>query len=320
MTRIVLTGGAGFIGSHIADHIIRTRPGVQLTIFDLMTYAADFRNVAGVLAQRHTRLIVGDICDLAACSQATKGADLVIHVAAESHVDNSFGNSLRFSQTNVLGTHTLIEACRANKVPRILHVSTDEVYGDIVTGAYDEGSPLNPTNPYSASKAAAEMVIRGYVASFGLPVVMIRGNNIYGTRQYPEKIIPKFCMQLARGRQLTVHGDGSNIRSYLAVQDFATALAIVVETGRVGDVYNVGTTEEYTNLQIAGMLSEKFGKDVQEQVRFVTDRPFNDRRYSVNCAKLGGLGWKPQKTLVGELDAIVAWYRDNGDRYQDVEL
>lgn len=314
--RIVLTGGAGFIGSHVADHLLETQPDTKLTILDKMTYAADFRNVADALTHRHTRLVVGDICDLETCQRVTKDADLVIHLAAESHVDNSFGNSLHFTRVNVLGTHTLAEACRINKVPRLLHVSTDEVCGDIIEGAFSESSPLAPTNPYSASKAGAEMVLRGYISSFGLPVVICRGNNVYGPRQYPEKIIPKFCLLLERGQPLTVHGDGSNVRSYLAVQDFAAAIAQLALSGITGEVYNVGTTEEYTNLEIANMLSERFGRPTAN-VCFVADRPFNDRRYSVDSSKMQALGWRPQRTLIGELDKIVAWYRTNAGRYPD---
>lgn len=316
MTKIVLTGGAGFVGSHVADHLLASDPDVRITILDKITYAADFRNVAGALTRPYTRLVVGDICDLDTCLEVTRDVDLVIHLAAESHVDNSFGNSLHFTRVNVLGTHTLAEACRFNRVPRLLHISTDEVYGDILEGAFTEDSPLAPTNPYSASKAGAEMVLRGYVSSFGLPVVMCRGNNIVGTRQYPEKIVPKFCLLLGRDQPLTVHGDGSNVRTYLTVQDFAEAIRTLVLLGRVGEVYNVGTTEEYTNLEVAHMLSERFGKPAN--ISFVTDRPFNDRRYSVDCQKIAGLGWSPQRTLAGELDKIVWWYKSNAGRYERV--
>lgn len=318
--KILLTGGAGFIGSHVAEAILDAYPDVHLTILDKMTYAADFRNVARVLSHRHGRLVVGDICDLEMCRNVTRNVDLVLNLAAESHVDNSFGNSLHFTQTNVLGTHTLMEACRINQVPRVLHVSTDEVYGDILSGSFDEQSPLNPTNPYAASKAAAEMVIRGYIASFGLPAFMVRGNNIYGTRQFPEKIIPKFCLQLHRGQKLTVHGNGSNIRSYLFVQDFAAAILLLIEKGVPAEVYNVGTSEEFTNLQVAELLCNLFDKSVNEQVEFVSDRPFNDRRYSISCAKIQALGWKKQRSFKSELPAIASWYRENAARYEDVAL
>jgi UDP-glucose 4,6-dehydratase len=320
VVRILLTGGAGFIGSHVADRLVETVPDLHLTVLDKMTYAADFRNLERVLQNRHARLIVGDICNLDVCYSATQGVDIVINLAAESHVDNSFGNSLHFTHTNVLGTHTLMDACRVNKVPLILHVSTDEVYGDILGGSFDENSPLNPTNPYSASKAAAEMVIRGYMSSFGLPVMMVRANNVYGTRQYPEKIIPKFCMQLQRGKKLTIHGNGSNIRSYLAVQDFADAVSLLLTSGKRGEVYNVGTTDEFTNLQVAGAICERFGMRAEDHLTFVADRPFNDRRYSISCAKLEALGWTKKHSLRAELSSIVDWYRDNGYRYEDLEL
>ena len=317
--KVILTGGAGFIGSHVCDHLIRALPDLHLVVLDRMTYAADFRNLANVLLQGHAKLVVGDVCDLTTCTEVTKGADVVVHLAAESHVDNSFGNSLHFTTTNVLGTHTLMEACRINNVPRIVHVSTDEVYGELADGcSCDESAPLNPSNPYSASKAAAEMIIRGYMASFGLPVIILRGNNVYGTRQYPEKIIPKFCMQLIRGKMLTVHGDGGNTRTFLAADDLASALEIVLARGEIGQVYNVGTSEEYANLSIAGMICEAFGVECDRRVEFVEDRPFNDRRYSVNCAKIRALGWAPDRTLTGQIDNIAQWYRDNAHRYAEV--
>lgn len=215
MKRIVITGGAGFIGSHIVDHFCETFPDATIVVLDKMTYAADIRNILHGIESRQVELVVGDICHLESCLRAVRGADLVIHAAAESHVCNSFENSFEFTRTNVLGTHCLMEAARLANVPKIIHVSTDEVYGEVIEGTAHENSPLRPTSPYSASKAGAEMIISGYLKSFRLPVVTVRANNIFGTRQFPEKIIPKFTLALLTGKPLSLHGSGQNRRHYL---------------------------------------------------------------------------------------------------------
>lgn len=316
MKKIVITGGSGFIGSHIVEHFCNACPGADIVVLDKMTYAADIRNILPLMTSRKIRLVVGDVCDLDLCLNTVRGADLVIHAAAESHVDNSFGNSLEFTKTNALGTHCLMEACRVAEVPRIIHVSTDEVYGQVITGTADEESRLLPTNPYSASKAAAEMIISGYRQSYNLPVVMVRANNIFGIRQYPEKIIPKFLISLMAGRPLTIHGNGQNRRHYLSAWDFAEALELLASSGEIGETYNVGTVEEYTNLEMARMLSALFDLDVKNTVLFVKDRPFNDFRYAVEWSKISALGWKPRRSLIEELPEIARWYADNFGRYE----
>lgn len=315
MKKIVITGGAGFIGSHIVDYFSESYPGAAVTVLDKMTYAADIRNLLGLIEKKRIQLLVGDICDLETCVRAVKDADLVIHAAAESHVDNSFGNSLEFTRTNVVGTHCLMEACRQAGTQRIIHVSTDEVYGQVITGVVNEQASLKPTNPYSASKAGAEMIISGYRLSYGLPVVTVRANNIFGIRQYPEKIIPKFLLQLMTGNKLTIHGNGQNRRHYLSAVDFARALDTVARFGELGNIYNIGTTEEYTNLEMAGMLCGLFGLNAEETITYVQDRPFNDFRYAVDWSQIASLGWAPSRSLVNELPAIALWYTDNAERY-----
>ena len=251
MKKIIITGGAGFIGSHIVEHFVENYPEAEIVVLDKMTYAADIRNLLHLVSDNRIRLMVGDICDLDTCYRAVEGADLVIHAAAESHVDNSFGNSLEFTKTNVVGTHCLMSACRQAKVDKIIHVSTDEVYGEIIDGKADENAPLKPTNPYSASKAGAEMIINGYMRSYNLPVVIVRANNIFGIRQFPEKIIPKFLLSLMTGKPLTIHGNGQNSRHYLCARDFAAALDLLAHKGEIHGYYNIGTTDEYTNLEIS---------------------------------------------------------------------
>lgn len=315
MRRIVITGGAGFAGSHIVDRFCERFPSSEIIVFDRMTYASDVRNLTRHILSNRIRLIVADIADIDTCVRALEGATLVIHAAAESHVDKSFGNSREFTRTNVLGTHCLLEACRLHSVPRFLHISTDEVYGEVHTGAADEQTVLAPTNPYSASKAAAEMIIRGYMRSFATPAVVIRANNLYGVRQYPEKIIPRFICHMLLGRKMPLHGSGQARRHYLSARDFAEAVVMLSERGKLGETYNIGTTEEYTNIEVAAMIARAFSRDPQEATESVPDRPFNDSRYSILSDKIRELGWMPRRSLAADMPALVDWYEDNLQRY-----
>jgi dTDP-glucose 4,6-dehydratase len=318
MTSIVITGGAGFAGSHIVDEVCRAYPDDRVLILDKMTYAGDVRNVYHHVFSNRAQLMVGDIADLDVCRRAVAKARLVIHAAAESHVDNSFGNSLEFTRTNVLGTHSLMEACREAKVPKIVHVSTDEVYGEVMEGAVDENAVLKPTNPYSSSKAAAEMILRGYTKSYRMPIITVRANNLYGTRQFPEKIIPRFICHMLVGRRLPLHGNGQNRRHYLSAIDFASAVSFVAEHGDIGEVYNIGTNEEYTNLQVAAMIAGFFGVDADSVCDFVPDRPFNDGRYSISWDKLSDKGWSPQHSLRKDIGRLVQWYENHLWRYAEL--
>jgi len=315
MRKVVVTGGAGFIGSHAVEHLANVLRDADITILDKMTYAADFENIVHLLDERRVRLVVGDICDLAFCQAVLEDTDMLVHLAAESHVDNSFGDSLLFTQTNTLGTHSLLEACRVNGVSRVIHVSTDEVYGEVLEGEADENTRLNPTNPYSASKASAEMVVMSYLRSFSVPIVVVRANNIFGTRQFPEKLIPRCCLSLVSGDKIPIHGDGSYHRRYLAVEDFAEALALIVERGVVGEIYNVGSREEYSNLGVVEMVCRQFGVEARDHIEFVSDRLFNDRRYGISTRKIEALGWTPRRRLATEVGRIVDWYRCNSNRY-----
>lgn len=316
MNKIVVTGGAGFIGSHIVEMLLERYPSAHIVILDKMTYATNVRGILHIASNPRVTLMVGDICEMYNCLKAVKNADLVIHAAAESHVDNSFGNSLEFTRSNTLGTHTLLEACRTLDVPRIIHVSTDEVYGEIIEGAADETYALKPTNPYSASKAAAEMIVQGYLQSFRIPALILRANNIFGIRQYPEKIIPKFITLLMKGEKLTLHGTGHNTRHYLSAHDLMKALVLLIEKGEIGECYNIGTIEEYKNIEIATMICDLFGLKTADHITYVTDRPFNDARYAVDWSKISGLGWSPQSSLRTELPAIASWYAAHYDLYE----
>lgn len=313
MHKIVITGGAGFIGSHIVERACAEFPGAEVLILDRMTYAADVHNVLDVMSRGLADLVVGDVCDYDLCFNLMKGADLVIHAAAESHVDRSFLSSIPFTLSNAVGTHTVMEACRNAAVPRIIHVSTDEVYGEVLSGACDETAILNPTNPYSASKAAAEMIVNGYRHSFKLPVITVRANNIFGIRQYPEKLIPHSIMALITGGKIQLHGDGSNVRHFLSAVDFAEALILLVHKGVLHETYNIGSDEEYRNREVVAMICSSLSRDFEDSVTFVRDRPFNDRRYAISWERITQLGWKPTHSLKGEIDHIVSWYRKNAN-------
>lgn len=313
--KVVITGGAGFFGSHILDAAINKYPDAHFVVFDKLTYAGDLRNIESARARANVEVVVDDICDLSVCRKTLSLADLVIHTAAESHVDNSFGESLEFTRTNVFGTHVLIEASRFESVPKFVHVSTDEVYGEIPHGLADETYPIAPTNPYSSSKAAAETVVMGYWKSYGSPIIVVRPNNIFGTRQYPEKIIPLFISRMLAGRKMPLHGNGENKRHYLAVTDAAEAVMHICEYGKLMATYNIGSDEEYTNLQVAEMICDSFGVDLDEHIEFVPDRPFNDCRYGITVQRLSDLGWKASLTLKEELAGIIDWYRSNMHRY-----
>tara|TARA_B100000965_G_scaffold403748_1_gene432685 strand:- start:4698 stop:5618 length:921 start_codon:yes stop_codon:yes gene_type:complete len=302
------------------EKLVDLYPEASITVLDRMTYAADFENISHLLDRTKRTLVVGNVTDLDLCSRLTRDVDCVIHMAAESHVDNSFGNSIEFTLSNTLGTHTLLEAARVNRTPLFIHVSTDEVYGEVVEGRSREEDALDPSNPYSASKAGAEMMVRSYQYSFSMPIITARGNNIFGIRQFPEKIIPKFTMQLLCGQSLTVHGSGENSRHYLAAEDFADALMVLMRDGKVGEIYNIGSDHERTNLEVARMVCDIVGADFDNVASFVDDRPFNDRRYSIDCTKIRSLGWAPQRDLPTLLPGIVRWYQDNQHRYRHLFL
>ena len=241
-----------------------------------------------------------------------KDIDCVIHLAAESHVDNSIGNSLIFSMSNTYGTHVLLEASRLNNVKRFIHVSTDEVYGDIEKGSFKEDSILNPNNPYSASKAGGEMIARSYYKTYKLPVIIVRGNNVFGPFQYPEKIIPKFITRLLENKKVPLHGDGSNIRTYIYIKDFLGALDIIFNKGVIGEVYNIGTSDEISNLELTKLILAKLDKD-ESYIKVVKDRPFNDKRYSIDIKKVKALGWKQQYSFEQGLNETIKWYKKNRD-------
>jgi dTDP-glucose 4,6-dehydratase len=308
--RIVVTGGAGFIGSNFVRHLLRTHDAVEVVNLDKLTYAGNLENLRDVEDDPRYSFVRGDICDAGVVRSALAGADAVVNFAAETHVDRSISDPQDFIRTDVLGTHTLLEAVRELGVGRYLQVSTDEVYGSIDEGSFTEASDLDPSSPYSASKAGADLLVLAYHRTFGTPVLITRSSNNYGAFQYPEKIVPLFISNALDDQPLPVYGDGRNVRDWLYVEDNCAAIDLVLRAGEPGNVYNVGGGNEVENLDLTRRILGLLGKDAG-LIRYVTDRPGHDRRYAVDCAKLRALGWTPRTSFDDGLAATVAWYRDN---------
>lgn len=293
---ILVTGGCGFIGSNFINYILKKDSTVKIFNIDCLNYCA---NVSNVNSHLNYKFIKGNITskDLVLHILNEYSIDAIIHFAAQSHVDNSFDNSLQYTTDNVMGTHVLLQASKEyGKIKKFLHFSTDEVYGevDLEHPGCHEKSLLNPTNPYAATKAAAEFLVRSYYHSFNLPVVIVRCNNVYGPNQYPEKLIPKFIKLLSEGKQLTIHGNGSTRRNFIWAEDVAIATELIFNNGVLNEVYNIGTKQEYSVMEVATLLIERMTKDktINNHIIFVEDRPFNDFRYSVDTTLLKSLGWE----------------------------
>lgn len=310
--RWVVTGGLGFIGSHFVRLALRKRPDVEIVNLDAMTYAANPANLADVEEHPRYRFCHGDICEPTQVHNAIgEGADAIVNFAAETHVDRSIQSSARFLRTDALGTHVLLEAVREGRAGRLLQVSTDEVYGSRAEGASTEDDPLRPRNPYSASKAAGDLLALAFAETYGIPVRITRGSNTYGPNQYPEKIVPLFVTNVLQDRTVPLYGDGRQIRDWLYVDDHARAVLTVLERGADGAVYNVASDSPCTNIALAHRLIEGAGGSVERHLRHVTDRPGHDRRYALDSSRLRALGWKPQVDFDEGIARTIAWYRDN---------
>lgn len=324
---ILITGAAGFIASHVAIRLALNYPQYKIVALDIMDYCANLRNLSAVINKPNFKFVKGDIksADLINYVIASEEIDTIMHFAAQTHVDNSFGNSLVFTSNNIYGTHTMLEAARAHKsqIKRFVHVSTDEVYGESLSydgkdaGSHEMHSMLDPTNPYAATKAGAEMLVKAYTRSYGLPTLITRGNNVYGPSQFPEKLIPKMIMMVNKGMNLCVHGDGSNKRSYLYVDDVASAFDLVLHRGTTGMVYNIGTQIEQTVMEVVTSIIKEARPhvDPSTMIDLVADRPFNDSRYFLDTSALAELGWQ-QKVLFAEgLKRTMEWYTKTGEKY-----
>ncbi|GMH19101.1 hypothetical protein Nepgr_020942 [Nepenthes gracilis] len=321
---ILITGAAGFIASHVANRLIRNHPDYKIVVLDKLDYCSNLKNLLPSQSSLNLKFVKGDIgsADLVNYLLITESIDTIIHFAAQTHVDNSFGNSFEFTKNNIYGTHVLLEACKVtSQIRRFIHVSTDEVYGeteeDAIVGNH-EASQLLPMNPYSATKAGAEILVMAYGRSYGLPVITTRGNNVYGPIQFPKKLIPKFILLAMRGRPLPIHGDGSNVRSYLYCEDVAEAFEVILHKGEVGHVYNIGTKKERRVIDVARDICKLFSVDPEKSIKFVENRPFNDQRYFLDDQKLKNLGWSERTTWEEGLKKTMDWYMGNPDWWGDV--
>ncbi|CAG8685213.1 2512_t:CDS:2 [Funneliformis mosseae] len=319
---ILVTGGAGFIGSFLVRKLVISYPEFNIVVVDKLDYCGSLNNLKMIKGMPNYSFIKGDITssDFMTFILKEKKIDTIYHLAAQTHVDNSFGDSFEFTKNNILGTHVLLEAAKVHNIKRFIHVSTDEVYGEVAKTSPDchEESILAPSNPYSATKAAAECLVKAYHKSFGLPIIITRSNNIYGPYQYPEKICSKFICSLIRGGKCYIHGDGSNSRKYLYVGDLINALDLILHLGHIGEIYNIGTNFEISNLDLAKIFLQQFNiseRDQHNYLEFVQDRPFNDRRYSVDYTKLKELGWKPKVSWEDGIKKTIAWYKKNCEKW-----
>jgi dTDP-glucose 4,6-dehydratase len=310
--KLLVTGGCGFIGSNFIRHLLVTDPSVTIVNLDALTYAGNPENLVDVEndhGERY-RFVKGDIRRAEDVEAAMSGCDTVVHFAAESHVDRSISRAHDFITTNIEGTYVLLTEARRVGVDRFLHISTDEVYGSIDSGSFDETDRLAPSSPYSASKTAADLLVLSYHVTFGLPVVVTRSTNNFGPYQFPEKLIPLFVTNLLENEPVPLYGDGLNVRDWIYVLDNCRAVETVLRHGRVGEIYNVGAANEVTNRFITSSVLQALGFG-EEMVKYVEDRPGHDRRYSVKTDKIRALGWAPERDFREALLDTVAWYRDN---------
>jgi dTDP-glucose 4,6-dehydratase len=307
MQKLLITGGAGFIGSNFIHYMLAKYPSLQIVNLDALTYAGNLDNLRDVESDERYSFIKGNICNPEDVAKAMKGCDAVVNFAAETHVDRSIHEGGAFVETDVHGVFVLCEEARKQKVTRFLHISTDEVYGSIPVGHFKETDMLNPSSPYSASKAGGELLARSYFVTYDLPVLVTRSSNNFGPFQYPEKLIPLFATNLIEGKPVPVYGDGMQVRDWLYVEDQCEALDLVLQKGEVGQIYNVGAGNEEFNIDVTKAIL-KLLKRGDEFITYVKDRPGHDRRYAVDIAKIGKLGWKPRHSFAQGIEKTVHWY------------
>ncbi len=311
---ILVTGGAGFIGSHFIRHILATYEACTVINFDKLTYAGNLDNVRDVAAQYPDRytFIQGDIADANAVDKAltTYDVDTIVNFAAETHVDRSILDADAFIHTDIIGTRVLLEATRTHELSRFIQVSTDEVYGSISEGAFTEESTLAPSSPYAASKAGGDLLVRAYIKTYGVPALLTRCSNNYGPFQHPEKLVPLFVTNLLESKKIPLYGDGLNVRDWLFVGDHCRAIDFILQQGSDGEIYNIGGGQEKTNKEITDRILQTLHKD-EAFIEHVTDREGHDRRYAIDYTKLTQLGWKPQYQFADALVKTIHWYVDN---------
>ncbi len=309
--KILITGGAGFIGSNFIRHLLNKYPDYEITNLDKLTYAGNLENLRDIEDNPHYRFIKGDICNKKTVDSIVRnGVDTILNFAAESHVDRSILGPESFIRTDIYGTYTLLEAARKHKIKRYIQISTDEVYGSIEKGSFKETDSLNPSSPYAASKASADLLCLSYFTAYKLPVIITRSSNNYGPYQFPEKLIPLFITNALENKPLPLYGDGLNVRDWLYVLDNCSAIDLILYKGEIGEIYNVGADNERTNIEITKAILKILGKD-EGLIKRVKDRPGHDRRYSLDSKKIRELGWRPEYDFEKALKETVNWYRNN---------
>ena len=318
--KLLVTGGAGFIGSCFVRHILNTYSDYKVVNLDALTYCGNLENLNDIKDNPNYTFVHGNICDHDLVRDIIKNVDCVVNFAAESHVDNSIKHPEIFVETNVQGTLNLLQACKELGIERYLQVGTDEVYGSLgKTGYFYETTPIQPNSPYSASKASADLLVRAYYETYKLPVLNTRCSNNYGPYQYPEKLIPFFISQLLKGEKVPVYGDGLNVRDWLYVYDHCKAIDVVLHKGRVGEVYNIGGHNEKTNMEITHLILDAMGKD-ESSIKYVEDRLGHDRRYAIANDKIQSeLGWEPSVTFEEGIKLTIDWYLNNQDWIKSIE-
>ena len=322
MENVLVTGGCGFIGSNFIRLLLDAKPEVSVINLDLLTYAANPDSLKDIaedpkLAKRY-RFVKGDICDKELVTKLMNEVDTVFHFAAESHVDRSIWGPFIFTQTNVLGTHILLEQARLAGIKKFIHISTDEVYGSIEQGKFKESDQLQPNSPYSASKAGADMLARSYFHTYGFPVIITRSSNNYGSHQHPEKMIPLFITNLLQNKKVPLYGDGKNVRDWIYVLDNCEGILFAAEHGQLGETYNIGGGNELPNVELTEKLLAALGKG-KEMIEYVKDRLGHDRRYALDCSKMHQLGWKPKHTFAQGLKETVAWYTNHAEWWKPLK-
>ena len=310
MSRYLVTGGAGFIGSNYIHYLFEKYTDIEVINLDKLTYAGNVDNLKSVDQNPSYRFFKGDICDEIIVNELVKDCDVIVNFAAESHVDRSIGAPDDFIKTDIFGAFVLLEAARKHGVQKFIQISTDEVYGSIENGSFREADPLMPSSPYSASKAGADRLAYSYYVTYDMPVIITRCSNNFGPYQYPEKLISLFITNVLENKKLPVYGDGKNVRDWIYVWDHCDAIDFIMQHGENGEIYNIGGDNERNNLEITEFILKNLGK-TKELIKFVEDRPGHDRRYSLDCTKLHQLGWQPKHELENALNETITWYSQN---------
>jgi dTDP-glucose 4,6-dehydratase len=314
----LVTGGAGFIGSNFVRYLLDNEPDARVTNLDLLTYAGVPATVAELDSYPNHEFVKGDIRDEGLVDEVVPGHDVVVHFAAESHVDRSISGPAPFLSTNVVGTGVVLDAAQRHEVPRFIHISTDEVYGSVSEGFAREDAVLDPSSPYSSSKAGSDLLALSYFITYDYPVVVTRCTNNYGPFQFPEKVIPLFVTNLLEGKKVPLYGEGRNERDWLYVEDHCSAVHLLVDQGRPGEVYNIGANAQLPNIELTTRILEHFGLD-ESWIEPVPDRLGHDLRYAVDSSKIRSLGWAPDHDFDERLEDTIAWYRDREDWWRPLK-